>query len=242
MLLLGAIIPIASKALILKPDKGPLKKIILESNGNQNWNNERNRYNNNGKGRGPPRQEPSVPKGDYLLLGFQWPNTPVTINIDFSGSELNPAEAILDITASANAWDDALGTEIDLFNDEIAIIDDGSWDNRAPDFKNELVFGKYKRGVIAVAIVWYDSATNYIVEFDIMFNTRFTWSISDDCDSDKMDLWNIATHELGHGLGLGDLYDLDNSEETMYGYSDYGDIEKRDLDEGDKAGIQELYG
>ena len=55
-----------------------------------------------------------------------------------------------------------------------------------------------------------------------------------------MDLQNIATHEFGHAAGLDDYYQCDL--ETMYGYSYYGDIEKRDLYDGDIAGIQKLYG
>jgi len=57
-----------------------------------------------------------------------------------------------------------------------------------------------------------------------------------------MDLQNIATHELGHGVGLGDLYITACSEETMYGYSNYGETKKRTLNAGDIMGIQKLYG
>ncbi len=57
-----------------------------------------------------------------------------------------------------------------------------------------------------------------------------------------MDLQNIATHELGHGAGLIDLYDAVASEQTMYGYSTKGETKKRDLNTGDIAGIQDLYG
>ena len=48
------------------------------------------------------------------------------------------------------------------------------------------------------------------------------------------------THELGHGIGLADIYDCEL--ETMYGYSTEGDIIKRDLYDGDIAGLQKLYG
>jgi len=56
-----------------------------------------------------------------------------------------------------------------------------------------------------------------------------------------MDLQNIATHEFGHN-GLNDLYMRPSIALTMYGYSDYGDIDKRSLGTGDWLGIQELYG
>ena len=57
-----------------------------------------------------------------------------------------------------------------------------------------------------------------------------------------MDLQNIATHEIGHGVGLTDVYQTACSQATMYGYSDYGDIIKRDLAQPDITGLQKLYG
>jgi len=56
-----------------------------------------------------------------------------------------------------------------------------------------------------------------------------------------MDFPNIATHELGHSFGLNDLYTDGCSTQTMYGYADYGEIDKRDLEDGDIQGIWELY-
>lgn len=46
---------------------------------------------------------------------------------------------------------------------------------------------------------------------------------------------DIVTHELGHGIGLADIYDCEL--ETMYGYSTEGDIIKRDLYDGGIAGL-----
>jgi len=87
-----------------------------------------------------------------------------------------------------------------------------------------------------------------IIEFDIMFDTDFTWGYAGETsetqlgNTDIMDLQNIATHEFGHGAGLADLYDSRASEETMYGYSTYGETKKRTLYIGDIKGIQKLYG
>ena len=55
-----------------------------------------------------------------------------------------------------------------------------------------------------------------------------------------MDFDNIATHELGHSVGMADLYNT-CTDETMYGYSTAGEIKKRDLNIGDINGINSLY-
>lgn len=150
------------------------------------------------------------------------------------------------IVYGAEIWDMFTGAELFGSYDMDYYAD---WDGDTgdlPDGRNELIFGDYgEEGVIAVTVAWgYFSGPpgkRMIVEFDILFNTYFHWG---DASSDPfvMDLQNIATHELGHAAGLGDLYDLACSEETMYGYSDYGETEKRNLNPGDIAGIQELYG
>jgi len=56
-----------------------------------------------------------------------------------------------------------------------------------------------------------------------------------------MDFENIATHELGHSVGLDDLYDERSSEQTMYGYASYGETKKRTLEDGDINGVYQLY-
>ena len=73
-----------------------------------------------------------------------------------------------------------------------------------------------------------------------MFDTDWTWGDAI-IDLTKMDLQNIATHELGHGVGLGDVYDTVCSAVTMYGYSDYGEIQKRTLEQPDIKGLLTLY-
>ncbi|MEK6868829.1 MAG: matrixin family metalloprotease, partial [Nanoarchaeota archaeon] len=59
-------------------------------------------------------------------------------------------------------------------------------------------------------------------------------------EAGKMDFENIATHELGHSVGMGHP-DSTCTEETMYAYADYGETKKRDLNTGDTAGINSLY-
>jgi len=114
------------------------------------------------------------------------------------------------------------------------------------DDTNTVSFGDYASdGVIAVCrvsgIFRGPPSSREITEFDVMFDTDFSWGDAT-ANSALMDLQNIATHELGHALGLGDLYNSECNTQTMYGYSWYGDIQKRDLDSGDIMGLNILYG
>ncbi|MEM2931096.1 MAG: matrixin family metalloprotease [Thermoproteota archaeon] len=186
--------------------------------------------------------KPSTDKGYYKLLGAKWKVLPVTYVIDPDNPYgLSDMFVVNSVVASAEEWD--FHTSAELFS-SYSIVYDASWDDDAPDGRNEIVFGDYKEAnVIAVTVIWgYFSGRNkQIVEFDVLFDVDFTWGDAAE-DPTKMDLRNIATHELGHGVGLGDLYNPAAWRETMYGYSDYGETIKRDLYVGDISGIQKLYG
>lgn len=142
------------------------------------------------------------------------------------------------ISNGAETWD--ASTSKELMNDAYTIDYTASYGNQ--DYKNTIAFGNYPTaGVIAVTSVWYNPATKAIVEFDIMFDTDWVWGDAT-IDSTAMDLQNIATHELGHGVGLADVYDTTCSAVTMYGYSGYGETQKRTLEQPDITGLQTLYG
>lgn len=158
------------------------------------------------------------------------PTNPQGLGIDFITSA---------VSNSAETWDTAV-TGKELMND-VYIIDDTATYG-VQNYENAITFGNYPtKGVIAVTTIWYNPATKAIVEFDVMFDTDWTWGDAS-VDATKMDLQNIATHELGHGVGLGDVYDSVCSEVTMYGYSNYGEVKKRDLATPDITGLQTLYG
>jgi hypothetical protein len=141
------------------------------------------------------------------------------------------------VSTSAETWDANTSKEL---MDGYTIDDTVTYG--VQDYKNTISFGNYStEGVIAVTTVWYNPATRAIVEFDIMFDTDWTWGNAT-VDNKTMDLQNIATHELGHAIGLADVYDSACSEVTMYGYSDYGETKKRTLEIPDITGLQTLYG
>lgn len=95
---------------------------------------------------------------------------------------------------------------------------------------------------IAVTTTWYYLSTGQAVESDARYNSVYPWGT--DGALGAMDVQNIATHELGHTLGL----DHPNGNPraisclTMYAYGAEGELAKRTLGDGDIFGIRALYG
>ena len=159
-----------------------------------------------------------------------------------ANSGLSEAEVLSGIQSSAATWDEQ--TSAALFGGVTADYT-ANFDQYA-DGQNEISFGNYPQsGVIAVTRIWgYFSgkpASRYISQFDLMFDTDFVWGDAD-ADATLMDFKNIATHELGHGVGLNDQYSTSCQEVTMYGYSTNGETEKRTLATPDIQGLRILYG
>jgi len=169
----------------------------------------------------------------------RWKTLPVNYVINPSNPQnLDEGFVTSAISTSAETWDAATSKE--LMNDVYVV--DYSASYGIQNYKNTLAFGNYPtEGVIAVTSIWWNPATKAIVEFDILFDTDFTWGDAT-IDATKMDLQNIAVHELGHGVGLGDIYDTVCSDVTMYGYSTEGETKKRSLEQADIKGLQTLYG
>jgi len=202
----------------------------------------------------PPKPPPGGggENGYFKLIagGVKWRST-ATIEVNPANpSSLDPSTVLTTITISAEEWDDGAysgwgGVTPNLFQVSTTFssktYNDLAWTSDKLDGHNTLVWGNYPTGgVIAVTIMWYNSATKTMVEFDIVFDTDYAWSTTGALTA--MDLQNIATHELGHGAGLGDVYQDAAYRETMYGYGALGETIKRDLYTGDKQGITKLYG
>lgn len=169
---------------------------------------------------------------------IKWKVLPVNYEINPTNPQ-NIEENFITSTvfSSAETWDAATSKE--LMNDTYTIDYGAAYG--VQNYENAVVFGNYPTaGVIAVTAVWYNPAAKAIVEFDVMFDTDWSWGDAA-TDATKMDLQNIATHELGHGVGLADVYESACSEATMYGYSNYGETKKRTLELPDITGLQKLY-
>jgi len=211
-------------------------------------------YEHPGKGKPPPLPEEPKVYDYYLLLGPKWDlgkhPAGVSYVINPSGA---PAGAELQVKAAFEAWDDATAAE--LFNNS-PLIDINSWWGRL-DGKNNVSWQVIADGtVIAATWIWYidkdGSGTmtdgDEMQETDIVFNASQRWGIDLDGEGtayklkNMFDVRNIATHEVGHVVGLDDLYETKYSEITMYGYSSKSETKKISLAIGDTNGTRRLYG
>ena len=201
------------------------------------------------EGVGKPPKAPTCYK---FLTGskVKWIVPPaVSYVINPTNSGLKTSFVTAAISTSAETWD-AVVTSKDLFNDEYNISTGAETAYGAQNYVNAISFSdRYSDpDIIAATLIWYNPATKAIVEFDITFETDYLWGnagVTNETelgDTTVMDLQNIATHELGHGIGLGDVYEDVCKPVTMYGYSTEGETKKRTLETPDITGLQKLYG
>lgn len=106
---------------------------------------------------------------------------------------------------------------------------------------------------IAVAWTWWYTDTyvtgwdgdpyNKAAESDVYFNANYAWRVATAesmATNPKFDVRTIATHEVGHSLGLLDLYGSKDKDKIMYGINN-GQV-KWNLRNADKLGLWSLYG
>jgi hypothetical protein len=178
----------------------------------------------------------------FKLLPCKWARSdiPVDYYINYYGTPDCSGENAA-IISSFNSWENVSGQYMDF------TYKGPSSETYALDGTNLCVWIEsgwnlygFSSNAIAIATVWYNESTNEIIEADITFNgEHFEWSSSG--ESNKMDVQNIATHEIGHFLGLDDLKDSSDSEATMFWIAGWGETKKRTLSPNDQDGIRALY-
>lgn len=210
----------------------------------------------NGKGNGGGGGKPGGGGGGavcyaYLGNGAAWQTSEPWVVNPSNIDGLDEAFIFANLSEDIAKWEDAADGVVDGI-EGADILGTGSStsdvlvaDMVAPDGVNEVYFADIDSpGAIGVTIVWGifsgRPSNRRLVEWDQVYDdVDFDWA--NDGSANAMDFENIATHELGHSVGMSDLYDAACATETMYGYAAEGDIDKRDLEAGDIAGIDGLY-
>ncbi len=171
---------------------------------------------------------------------------PIDWHLDYRGSEdVNFEDLELAVKASFSTWEKVECSFIDFnYGGTTEVKETGFESHYDPDFKNTLVWVESGwpselSDSYAVTIPAFDQNTGQIVDADIEFNgTQFKWSARAEGESGKADIQNIATHEIGHVIGLNHPQDQDA---TMFPYGVMGEIFKRTLASDDIKGACDIY-
>ncbi|WP_405159195.1 matrixin family metalloprotease [Paenibacillus sp. FSL H8-0283] len=89
------------------------------------------------------------------------------------------------------------------------------------------------------------SGKTYMTRADIIFNTKYEFA--DGAVAGAYDIQSVATHELGHALGIAHCHDADSQHSsgdqdyTMYNYSFTNETKARSLTQYDKDAKNSLY-
>lgn len=172
----------------------------------------------------------------YTLGGHRW-DAPLSFRVDTRGAPLDATAAVAALSAGGQTWDVVAAADV------IGTVSPGGDASKVGtrDQVNQMGWRDLgATGVLARTTTWFTSAGRAI-ESDIAYNTAYGWSASG--GSGRADLQSVATHEIGHALGLDHAPDVvANACLTMFPRTALGSTAQRTLGAGDVLGIQKIYG
>ncbi|MDQ1261671.1 MAG: hypothetical protein QG575_852 [Euryarchaeota archaeon] len=202
----------------------------------------------------------------YKLTGYRWnvldPKVQLYLNPTGKPIGITSTSAKNAISAAANTWDDAVAGNIfadgtTVIVDKNKVVDAAFTNKPKRDGYNVHGWTKFGNGFIALNRWWTNGVKvgGYynIIESDTWYNLDYKWttSLATAEKTGKLDLQSVALHELGHCIGMGDIYSTTyggsllptddrtkDFEQTMNLY----DGPQRTLGNGDITGAQILYG
>lgn len=187
----------------------------------------------------------------YLAKGAKWKSSPESWMMNPNNVRGLDENQVFGLIADGiSKWEDATdgnttGGGVDIMGAGSMTNNELMADSSAPDDANEVYFADItgSANTIAVTTIWGifsgPLSGRELVEWDQVYDdATFDWSLTG--EDEKMDFDNIATHEIGHAVGMGHPSNT-CSLETMYAYAANGETMKRDLHAGDIDGISQLY-
>ncbi len=171
---------------------------------------------------------------------------------DSSGACVTIQEAI---RKSFDAWEQAPGADVHFTEDTPQIVSSSGYDHKNTIRWVDQGWGSLSfsppSSALAVTICTYRTEDSINEDCDITFNgDDFHWAVintTEEENSGVIDVQNIATHEIGHFIGLdhssNDIFEADPKLylATMFFASGPGETFRRELKEDDLAAVRNLY-
>jgi hypothetical protein len=182
----------------------------------------------------------------YSLTGYRWntrdPQLKFVLKNDayLTSEGLNTRAVKNAITAAANTWDGA--SNQNLFADSNLVTLDPTVQADSYNKINTVCWKPSgSSNYLGYTRTWYNSKTvdgyNTALDSDIVFNTNTKWTTC----GNGIDVQSVALHEMGHTLGLGDIYGQAQFSKDARQVMHYYTGVKRTLGNGDATGIWRLY-
>jgi hypothetical protein len=196
----------------------------------------------------------------YALTGFRWnqrdPKVQLYLNPTDTPSGLTAESSQNAISAAADTWDDAVSQNIFADGSTVKIDYTKQVANPFSGSMNADSFSangwkNFGNSYLGVSCYWSNGqkVDGYysLTEADTIYNLDYQWTNdwNTAVNTGKMDLQSVAVHELGHGIGMGDLYTLPSSDPRSQDFQQVMNLydgPQRTLGNGDKTGVQKLYG
>ncbi len=170
---------------------------------------------------------------------------------DYNAEGLNTNSVCTAIQTAANIWDAASSQR--LFAS--TVIPSSTVSRDVPDGKSVHSWeniGAGSNGVYSPghAHIWYTTTSQkdgyfQITDSDVDYNTHYNWNTNGISGGMNYDVETIAVHELGHTLGLADLYNKDNAplyKAQVQQIMNYQYNHPLWLGNGDRQAIWAMYG
>lgn len=183
-------------------------------------------------------------RSSKIAGGIRWTSFPVLYYINASNSGIDPADAKAAVVNAFNTWDAEEHPAGDFFAEAASATEANivvRW---------EFIDGE--GGVLAQAAISFNPRFKEIVSAEITFDSGDAWRVlttlacdEQDLEGDTLvfDIENVAAHEIGHAIGFDHVNDMGSIYNTMYTYVLWeGETHKRTLGDGEKKGLEELYG
>ncbi|CAG0959713.1 MAG: metalloproteinase [Candidatus Methanoperedens nitroreducens] len=164
----------------------------------------------------------STPASAYEDTGLKWAGTSTEYGWDWWGSI--PSDWKPAIREAASTWN-AAGSTFRFSEDY--------WTSNI--YKDQLAADKQAETTTTV----YTWDPNTIIDVETVFNSNLEWSTTGNPAPWQSDVQDVATHEFGHWLKLGET--PDEWTNTMYNEG-WGTIGRRTLEQDDIDGIIHIYG